>query len=99
LAPGTHDHQNIEHVTTFRAGQIAGELAMLDQGGRSADLIAGEEGAVVLSLNRQRLLTLCEDDAVLGTRLLWNISTVMSRRVRFILWQLNRAEQRRQVRA
>jgi pimeloyl-ACP methyl ester carboxylesterase len=99
LAPGTHDHQNIEHVTTFRAGQIAGELAMLDQGGRSADLIAGAEGAVVLSLNRQRLLTLCEDDAVLGTRLLWNISTVMSRRVRFILWQLNRAEQRRQVRA
>jgi hypothetical protein len=68
---------------------------MLDQGGRSADLVASVEGAAVLTLNRERLLALCEDDAVLGTRLLWNIATAMSRRVRFILWQLNRAEQRR----
>jgi hypothetical protein len=27
--------------------------------------------------------------------LLWNIATAMSGRVRFILWQLNRAEQNR----
>jgi hypothetical protein len=47
-----------------------------------------------LALDRQRLLALCEDDAVLGTRLLWNIATAMSQRVRFILWQLERAAQR-----
>lgn len=81
-------------VTTLRPGQITGELAMLDQGVRSADLIAGPEGATVLSLSRDRLLALCEDDAVLGTRLLWNISVAMSQRVRFILWQLQRASQR-----
>ena len=67
---------------------------MLDQGLRSADLIAGPEGATILALERQRLLALCEDDAVLGTRLLWNIATAMSQRVRFILWQLERAAQR-----
>jgi len=81
-------------VATLRPGQITGELAMLDQGLRSADLIAGPEGATVLALDRQRLLALCEDDAVLGTRLLWNIATAMSQRVRFILWQLERAAQR-----
>jgi pimeloyl-ACP methyl ester carboxylesterase/CRP-like cAMP-binding protein len=82
------------HVTTLRPGQMAGELAMLDQGLRSADMIAGPDGATVLALERGRLLALCEDDAVLGTRLLWNIATAMSHRVRFILWQLDRASQR-----
>lgn len=83
-----------QRVATLRPGQITGELAMLDQGLRSADLIAGAEGATVLALERDRLLALCEDDAVLGTRLMWNISTAMAQRVRFILWQLQRAHQR-----
>ena len=65
----------------------------------AGDLLAGPEGATVLTLDRERLLTLCEDDAVLGTRLLWNIATVIAKRARFILWQLNRAEQRRMSRA
>ena len=83
-----------KHVATLRPGQITGELAMIDQGLRSADLVAGPEGATMLALDRQRLLALCEDDAVLGTRLLWNIATAMSQRVRFILWQLERAAQK-----
>lgn len=82
-------------IDTVRPGQITGEFAMLDQGARSADLIAGSDGAVILSLHRERLLALCEDDAVLGTTLLWNIATAVSRRVRFILWQLSRAQQKR----
>lgn len=98
IDPSQHSHAHMQHVTTFRPGQIVGELAMLDQGGRSADLIAGEDGVTVLALQRDRLLTLCEDDAVLGTRLLWNIATVMAVRVRFVLWQLNRAEERRLAR-
>ncbi len=83
-----------QRVATLRPGQITGELAMLDQGLRSADLISGPDGAVVLALERDRLLALCEDDAVLGTRLMWNIATAMAQRVRFILWQLQRAHQR-----
>ena len=90
-----HDHDETHHVANLRAGQITGELAMLDKGGRSADLIAGPEGATLLVLNRARLLALCEDDTALGYRFLWNMSQAMSRRVRFVLWQLNRAEQRR----
>ena len=81
-------------VATLRPGQMTGELAMLDQGLRSADLVAGPEGATVLALSRDRLLALCEDDAVLGTRLLWDIAVAMSQRVRFILWQLERATNR-----
>ena len=95
IDPSLHQHAQMQHITTFRPGQIVGEMAMLDQGARTADLIAGEDDTILLTLNRERLLTLCEDDAVLGTQLLWNIATVMSRRQRFILWQLNRAEEKR----
>ena len=89
-----HRHDQLKRVAILRPGQITGEMAMLDQGGRSADLIAGRGGSTVLSLDRERLLALCEDDAVLGTRVLWNLATAVSRRARFILWQLNRSKQR-----
>ncbi|HLF87481.1 MAG TPA: alpha/beta fold hydrolase, partial [Anaerolineales bacterium] len=81
-------------VATIKPGQMTGELSMLDQGLRTADLITGSEGATILSLSRERLLAIAEDDAELGTKVLWNIATSMSQRVRFILWQLQRASQR-----
>ena len=70
---------------------------MLDQGLRTADLISGPDGATVLGLDRNRLLALMEDDPELGSKLLWNIAKAMSGRVRFILWQLDRAQQRTNV--
>ncbi len=72
-------------------GRMTGELAVLDQEPRTADLIAGPEGATVLALSRERLLSLAEDDAVLGTHLLLNLATAMSQRARYILWQLEQA--------
>jgi len=97
MEPTLYKQGKIEHVATLRPGQITGELSMLDQGGRSADLIAGVDGATVLTLTRERMLALSEDDPVLGTRVMWNMATAMAKRVRFILWQLNRAEQRRKT--
>jgi pimeloyl-ACP methyl ester carboxylesterase/CRP-like cAMP-binding protein len=88
--------QNLQRVATMRPGQVVGEFSMLDEGLRSADLRAGPEGATILALERERLLALCEDDAVLGTRLLWNIAVTISQRARFMLWQLQRAYQRQQ---
>ena len=73
---------------------MVGELSMLDQGIRTADLIAGPDGATVLALSRERLLALMEDDPELSSQLLWNLANVMTQRVRFILWQLQRAQQR-----
>jgi CRP-like cAMP-binding protein len=81
-------------VATLKPGDMTGELAMLDKGVRTADLITGPEGAQVLALDQERLLALTEDDAELGSLLLWNIAKAMSQRVRFILWQLQRAQNR-----
>lgn len=81
-------------VASLKPGDMTGELAMLDQGLRTADLISGPDGCTVLALDRERLLALVEDDPELGSQLLWNIAIAMSQRVRFIIWQLNRAQQR-----
>lgn len=86
--------KNLRHVASLTPGQITGELAMLDGGLRSADLRAGPDGAQMLTLEREQLLALCEDDTALGTRVLWNISRALALRVRFILWQLQRALQK-----
>ncbi|MBI5081938.1 MAG: cyclic nucleotide-binding domain-containing protein, partial [Chloroflexi bacterium] len=86
--------KNLRHIASLTPGQITGELAMLDGGLRSADLRAGPEGSQMLTLEREQLLALCEDDTALGTRVLWNISRAMALRARFILFQLQRALQR-----
>ena len=91
--PGEWSHEPVK-ATTIMPGDMVGELTMLDQGLRTADLIAGPEGVTLLQLERDRLLALCEDDPELGSQLLFNIATVMSQRVRFILWQLQRARLR-----
>jgi hypothetical protein len=67
---------------------------MLDGGLRSADLRGGPEGATMLILERERLLTLADEDPELGTRVLWNIARAMALRVRFILWQLQREQKK-----
>ncbi len=95
IDPHLHSHHKMQHMANLHPGQITGELALFDKEKRSADLIAGPEGVTLLTINREKLLALAEDDAVLGARLMWNMSTAMSKRVRFVLWQLNRAEERR----
>lgn len=87
--------RNLRYIAALTPGQISGELSMLDSGLRSADLRAGPEGATVLSLERDLLLALCEDDSTLGTRVLWNIARAMALRQRFILWQLQKALQKK----
>ena len=92
---GRNPQDEIHHVANLRAGQITGEIAMWDNGERSADLVAGNEGATLLVLTRDRIRALVENDPELGSRFLWNMSMAMSRRIRFIQWQLNRAEEKK----
>jgi len=84
----------MRQVSMLKPGEVAGELSMLDEGARTADLIAGPEGATVLSLSRERMLAIMEDDPELSSQLLWNLANIMSQRVRFVLWQLKRAQQK-----
>ena len=90
IAPADGEASGPQKVAVLKAGQVTGELGLLDQGLRSADVLAGPGGVKILALERERLLALCEDDAILGTRLLFNISKTLAQRVRFVYWQLYR---------
>ncbi len=83
-------------LATLLPGQITGELALLDGGRRSASLQAGDEGATVMSMSRERMLVLIDDDPTLGNRLIWNIATTLALRLRLTNWQMHEANEERQ---
>jgi pimeloyl-ACP methyl ester carboxylesterase/CRP-like cAMP-binding protein len=74
-------------LTTVLRGQITGEMALLDGGRRSAALRAGEDGATLLVLRRDRLRALVEDDPALGNAVIWNIAATLALRLRLSNWQ------------
>ncbi|PDW01950.1 alpha/beta fold hydrolase [Candidatus Viridilinea mediisalina] len=77
-----------DHIlNTVLPGQITGEMALLDGGRRSAGLTAGDEGATILVLRRDRLRALVEDDPVLGNAIIWNIATSLALRIRLANFQ------------
>lgn len=75
-------------IAKISAGQVVGEMAILDNHPRSADLRAGSQGAQVLSLSRERFNALCEDDPALGQQVLRNIARALVLRLRLQNWQL-----------
>jgi pimeloyl-ACP methyl ester carboxylesterase/CRP-like cAMP-binding protein len=85
LAPG--DDTPPRQLTTVLRGQVTGEMALLDGGRRSAALRAGEDGAVILVLRRDRLRALAEDDPALGNLIIWNIASTLALRLRLANWQ------------
>ncbi|WP_322821006.1 alpha/beta fold hydrolase [Chloroflexus sp.] len=82
---GDPDSQRL--LMTVVAGQITGEMSLLDRGRRSAELRAGEDGVTILALRRERLRALAEDDPALGNAVLWNIASALALRLRLANWQ------------
>ena len=85
--PGPDDETPPRQLTTVLRGQVTGEMALLDGGRRSAALRAGEDGAVLLVLRRDRLRALAEDDPALGNAIIWNIAATLALRLRLSNWQ------------
>lgn len=83
-----------QRLATISAGQVVGEMALLDNQPRSADLRAGPQGATLLVLKRQRFDGLCEEDPPLGQQVLRNMARALALRVRHQNWQLQLSERR-----
>lgn len=79
----TGDHYSaLRRVGMMQAGQVCGEVAMLDEGVRSAQLRAGSQGATLLVIPKRELLVLCEADTSVGYRVMFNLATILARRLR-----------------
>jgi CRP-like cAMP-binding protein len=81
------DPASRRQLASVLPGQITGEMALLDGGRRSAELRAGPEGARILTLRRERLKALAEDDPPLGNAVIWNIAASLALRLRLANWQ------------
>jgi CRP/FNR family cyclic AMP-dependent transcriptional regulator len=64
------------------AGQIIGEMGLVDSGTRSASAIAAEDGTTVYSIRAEELNDLCEQDTALGYRLMRHIAQDLSFKLR-----------------
>ena len=63
-------------------GQIFGEMALLDQGARSASVIAIEDGTTVYAISSQDFMTLCKTDTAIGYVMMRNMALDLSFKLR-----------------
>lgn len=69
-------------VATLRRGQSFGEVALVDEGLRSASARSAEKDTRLVVIPRDRLLMLCETYPQLGYRLMYNLAADLAMKIR-----------------
>jgi CRP-like cAMP-binding protein len=69
-------------VVSLGAGQITGEMALLDQGARSASVRATSEPTLLQVIDRQDFEALCEKDTRIGYIVMRNLAADLSFKLR-----------------
>jgi len=69
-------------VATLRRGQSFGEIALVDEGLRSATARASQKGTRLLVIPRDKLIMLCETYPQLGYRLMYNLAADLAMKIR-----------------
>ena len=69
-------------IATLRRGQSFGEVALVDQGLRSASAICSTKKVRLLIIPSERLIQLCDTNADLGYRLMRNIAADLAFKIR-----------------
>lgn len=71
-----------EIIATLREGQSFGEIALVDQGIRSASAQAGVDDTRLMLIRRDRLLLLCNSAPEMGYRIMYNLALDLSQKMR-----------------
>ena len=69
-------------IVNLGAGQTVGEIALIDQGTRSATVTAIDDGTVIAWVDRPAFERLCESDTAIGYRVMRNIAADLSFKLR-----------------
>lgn len=87
-AVGDAAQQRLEPVvlTELRQGQIVGEVALVDQGVRSATIRVSRDDTLLLRLRRDQLMRLGETYPVLGFKLMRNLAAELATKIRNTDW-------------
>jgi len=69
-------------ITELRQGQVFGEVALVDQGIRSATARVGQDNTKVLRILRDRLMFLCDTYPDLGYKIMKNVAADLAFKIR-----------------
>jgi CRP-like cAMP-binding protein len=69
-------------IATLRRGQSFGEIALVDQGLRSATARTAANNTMLLVIPRDKLITLCDTYPQLGYRLMRNLAADLALKIR-----------------
>lgn len=81
-------------LARLRRGQSFGEIALVDQGLRSASARALEDATRLLLIPREQLLMLCEAYPQLGFRLMYNLAADLAMKIRNSDFRFREQQQR-----
>ncbi|HUT00986.1 MAG TPA: cyclic nucleotide-binding domain-containing protein [Phycisphaerae bacterium] len=81
VAGAVHVLKNHRKLAELPPGSLFGEMCLIDDAPRSADVIA-PDGARVLSLDRNELLALLRQERTLAVKVLWGLSFLLNSRLR-----------------
>ncbi len=79
---GRASEQGPQAIATLRRGQCFGEVALVDEGLRSAGARAVEKGTLLVVVPRDRLMRMCETYPDLGFRLMRNLAADLAMKIR-----------------
>lgn len=71
-----------ELLTELHHGQVFGEVALVDQGLRSATVRASEDKTELLRISRERLMSLCDTYPELGYKIMRNLASDLALKIR-----------------
>jgi CRP/FNR family transcriptional regulator, cyclic AMP receptor protein len=69
-------------IAELRQGQIIGEVALVDQGLRTATVKVGQDGTYLLRIPRNRLMLLCDTYPELGYKIMKNLAADLALKMR-----------------
>ena len=69
-------------IAVLRRGQCFGEVALVDEGLRSATVRSAQKGTRLLILPRDKVMMLCETYPQLGYRLMYNLAADLAMKIR-----------------
>ncbi|MBI4732335.1 MAG: cyclic nucleotide-binding domain-containing protein [Chloroflexi bacterium] len=82
LVGGPNSPEGMVTIATLRRGQSFGEVALADEGLRSATVRATQKETKLLVIQRDKLLMLCETYPQLGYRLMYNLAADLAMKIR-----------------
>lgn len=78
----TEKKQADSAIAILRRGQSFGEIALVDEGLRSASVLAAQKDTHLLIIPREKLIMLCETYPQLGYRLMYNLAADLAMKIR-----------------